>query len=76
MLIREGLEVNIGALFDAPIWESVTTIPDTGGKAARVVVREYERYYTDRTVPEHNVSSRTRRRVIEERLVYTAFFPL
>lgn len=47
-----------------------------GNKPARIVVREYERYYTDRTVHEHRAGATRRRRVVEERLVYTAFFSL
>jgi hypothetical protein len=74
--VREGLELNLGALLDPAVWESTVALPDTGGRKARVVVREYERYYTDRTVPEVGAGATRRRRVVEERLVYTAFFDL
>jgi len=46
------------------------------GKPARLAVREYERYYTDRTIPESRGGATHKRRVVEERLVYTAFFNL
>ena len=46
------------------------------GKPARLVVREYERYDTDRTIPEFRAGATGKRRVVEERLVYTAFFGL
>jgi hypothetical protein len=69
-------DVAIGDLIDPAIWTSTVTLPDTGGKPARVAVREYERYYTDRTVPERRGNATFRRRVVEERLVYTAFFDL
>jgi hypothetical protein len=67
---------HIGTMFDPVIWQTTVTVPNVGNKPARIVVREYERYYTDRTVPEGRGSSTYRRRVVEERLVYTAFFDL
>ncbi len=66
----------IGPVVDPAIWETTVTLPNVGGKPARLVVREYERYYTDRTVPEQRAGATRRRRVVEERLVYTAFFNL
>jgi len=39
-------------------------------------VREYERYYTDSTVPEQRAGAVRQRRVVEERLVYSAVFDL
>jgi hypothetical protein len=66
----------VGTMFDPAIWEATVNIPDVGGKPARIVVREYERYYTDRTVPERRGNTTFRRRVVEERLVYTVFFDL
>ncbi|MGE0444965.1 MAG: hypothetical protein AB7P99_07025, partial [Vicinamibacterales bacterium] len=66
----------IGTLIDPVVWESTVTLPNVGNKPARLVVREYERYYTDRTVPEKRGSDTFRRRVVEERLVYTESFKL
>lgn len=63
-------------LFDPVIWQAGVPLPDVGGKPARLVLREFERYYTDRTVPEQHGSSTWRRRVVEERLVYAEIFPL
>jgi len=40
------------------------------------MVREFERYYTDRTVPETRAGAVRRRVVIEERLVYAEVFAL
>ena len=50
--------------------------PETGQKVFALVLREFERYYTDRTVPAGpNIQGKgQRRRVIEERLVYSEFF--
>lgn len=75
--LRPGIDLgSIVDLIDPAIWETSAALPDAGGKPARVVVREYERYYTDRTVPELRAGAQRRRRVVEERLVYTAFFDL
>lgn len=63
-------------LLDPVIWSASAAIPDAGGKPARVAVREYERYYTDSTVPEQRGGAVRQRRVVEERVVYTAYFDL
>ena len=68
--------IDIGRQIDSVIWQSTVTLPEVGGKPARLVVREYERYYTDRTIPEVRGGATHKRRVVEERLVYTAFFNL
>ena len=68
--------IDIGRLIDPAIWQTTVTLPDVAGKPARLVVREYERYYTDRTIPEVRGGATHKRRVVEERLVYTAFFNL
>jgi hypothetical protein len=61
---------------DPPIWTGAIALPQLGSKEARLVVREYERYYADRTVPAHFGSQNVHQRVVEERLVYAEFFPL
>ncbi len=61
---------------DPEIWDADVDIPDTQDRPARLMIREFERYYTDRTVPERRGSAIHRRRVIEERLVYSAVFNL
>lgn len=63
-------------LIDPAIWTGRGTLPAGGTSPQRLVIREFERYYTDRTVPEKKGSLTVRRRVVEERLVYTEFFPL
>lgn len=65
----------IGAL-DPAVWSTEATLPATGGKTARLMLREFERFYTDRTVPEVRSGAVRRRRVIEERLVYATLFEL
>jgi hypothetical protein len=84
--VRLGAEVSLGEavtrlpgiadLFDPKIWENSVTLPDVGDKGSRLMLREFERYYTDRTVPERHATAVRRRRVIEERLVYAAVFAL
>jgi hypothetical protein len=66
----------IGARIDRAIWEGDATLPDLQGKPARLMVREFERYYSDRTVPEEHGARIFRRRVVEERLVFADVFPL
>jgi hypothetical protein len=73
MVVDPGMGVNLD-LFEPPIWQTEVTIPDTGGKPARIAVREYERYYTDHTTTEKLAGKNRIRRVVEERLVFTAFF--
>jgi hypothetical protein len=72
-LVEAGI---VGPIVDPAIWETTVTLPNVGDKPARLAVREYERYYTDRTVPEFRAGAVRQRRVVEERLVYTAFFDL
>lgn len=70
-------KVIIGSLIlDPAIWDTTVSLPDVGGKPARIVVREYERYYTDRFVQAMAAGKLRERRVVEERLVFTAFFDL
>lgn len=59
-----------------PIWSTSITLPDTGGKPARLMLREFERYYTDRTVPELRAGAVRQRRYVEERLVCAKIFEL
>ena len=75
--VAVGVEdVVIGPIYDPALWQTTVTLPNTGGKPARVAVREFKRYYTDRTIPEVRAGATRQRRVVEERLVYTAFFNL
>ncbi|HTE46975.1 MAG TPA: hypothetical protein VK636_17130, partial [Gemmatimonadaceae bacterium] len=74
-----GQVTDIGGILevlDPAIWQTTVTLPDVGGKPARLVVREYERYFTDHTIPEVRAGATHLRRVVEERLVYTAMFDL
>ncbi|MEP6496230.1 MAG: hypothetical protein ABJF01_26410, partial [bacterium] len=74
-----GQVTDIGGILevlDPAIWQTTVTLPDVAGRPARLVVREYERYFTDYTIPEVRGGATHRRRVVEERLVYTAMFDL
>ena len=71
---RKDLEAVL--LLEPKIWDHEGALPDYGEGPARLMLREFERYYTDRTVPERRGGSAHRRRVIEERLVYAAIFAL
>lgn len=71
-----GLAVDID-LFDTPIWSNSFTLPATPGtKELRLVVREYERYYADRTETVVLSGQVRHKRIVEERLVYAETFLL
>lgn len=63
-------------LMEPKLWSFSAEVPSTGSNPARLMLREFERYYTDRTVPERSGSTTHQRRVIEERLVYATVFDL
>jgi hypothetical protein len=72
-----GLQAQLAQLelIDPVIWQPSVTLPAFSGKG-RLVLREFERYYTDRTIPDKRGDLVFRKRVVEERLVYSEFFPL
>jgi hypothetical protein len=77
--VRTPIEVLPGlpALFDLPVFLATATPPAVPeGREGRLMVREFERYYTDRTVPETRAGAVRRRIVVEERLVYAEVFAL
>jgi hypothetical protein len=67
-------------LLDPAFWEKRVTLPaDAQGPLARLVLREFERYYSDQSVQEARLSlqqNAPRRRVVNERLVYAEYFTL
>ncbi|MBO9717158.1 MAG: hypothetical protein J7507_10185 [Pseudoxanthomonas sp.] len=66
--------IDPGVIFDPPFWRASATLPTLPrGKVGRLMLREFERYYTDRTVPVAGAPAR-RRIVVEERLVYAEVF--
>lgn len=70
-----GLGIDINRI-DPAIWSGAVTLPDLAGREARLIVREYERYYADRTVAAQFGGHPVHQRVVEERLVYVECFPL
>jgi hypothetical protein len=65
-------------VFDPAIWNhTVTQLMPLPGRRHRLLLREFERFYTDRTVPEATAGGTVRRRVVvEERLVYAETFEI
>lgn len=61
---------------EKPFWSVNATLPPNLGKNARLMLREFERYYTDRVRPERVGGVTRQRRIVEERLVYAAEFEL
>lgn len=65
------------AALDPPIWSNSLTLPaSSGNRELRVVVREYERYYADRTETLVVGGLIRHKRIVEERLVYAETFLL
>ena len=63
-------------ILDPAIWNVSVDLTNTGGKPARLMLREFERYYTDRTVGEKRGTTIYQRRFVEERLVYASIFDI
>lgn len=60
---------------DPPVWALTVKQPTLPtDRPSRLMLREFERYYTDRTVPEVRAGKTLRRIVVEERLVYAEVF--
>lgn len=76
---RIGLAEAIGAgifpQIDPPFWEATAKLPAAGDRPRRLMLREFERYYTDGALPDPRRRS-SLRRIIEERLVYAETFEI
>ena len=55
---------------DPPFWEASVTIGPAGDRPRRLMLREFERFYSDHTKSEQKAGATRQRRVIEERLVF------
>jgi hypothetical protein len=65
------LQIWPGILLDPPFWEDTVAVPaSSGDRPRRLMVREFERFYSDHVLPQRVGSVNAARRVIEERLVY------
>jgi hypothetical protein len=64
-----------GPQFDPPFWEFSASLGRTGRGPRRLMLREFERFYTDRGVTDVRKRGHIRR-VVEERLVYAETFDL
>ena len=73
--IDRGIHPGLRYPVDPAFWTARIEIPDGEGKR-RLQVREFERYYSDHTVPERIGGKLYPRRVIEERLVFVEHVPL
>lgn len=70
-----GIFERLPQLIDPAIFEATVTPPTPGG-STRLMLREFERFYSDRSIPERVAGAVRQRRVVEERLVYAAVFDL
>jgi len=77
-----ALRRNLGAigsatsLLDPAIWNITVDLGHTGNKPARLMLREFERYYTDRSATERRGNTAYKKRFVEERLVYASVLNL
>ena len=55
---------------DPPFWEASVTIGPAGDRPRRLMLREFERFYSDHIKSEQKAGATRQRRVIEERLVF------
>lgn len=62
--------------FEQPVWQHTVTLPAADGRVRRLMVREFERYFSDDIVQVRGLSERFPRRWVEERLVYAQSFEL
>jgi hypothetical protein len=61
---------------ELPFWSVNATLPPNTGRQTRLMLREFERFYTDNVRPERVGGATHQRRIVEERLVYAAEFEL
>ncbi len=60
---------------DPAFWSGKATLP-AGSGPRRLMLREFERFYSDHVLPEHTGNRTDQRRVIEERLVYASIIEI
>lgn len=61
---------------DPPFWEAAVTLAPGGDRPRRLMLREFERFYSDDVLPERKAGATRQRRVIEERLIFADIIPL
>ena len=74
---QTGQVGEVSGMFDPAVWSQKVRLPlPMPNFKHRLMLREFERFYTDRTVTEQSTSGPRRRVVVEERLVYAEVFAL
>lgn len=63
-------------LIDTPFWEASATLATAGTRSRRLMLREFERFYSDEVMTERQGGRTRYRHVIEERLVFVHVVPL
>lgn len=65
------LKIWPGVLLNPPFWEDTVSLPTASSDRPRLLMlREFERFYSDHVLPQRIGSVNAERRVVEERLVY------
>lgn len=62
--------------FDPAFWQARVTLGAAGTRQRRLMLREFERFYSDQAIAEKKGNATYYRRVIEERLVFAHVLPL
>jgi hypothetical protein len=61
---------------DPPFWQASVTLAPAGDRPRRLMLREFERFYSDHIQPQQAAGATRQRRVIEERLVFADIIAL
>jgi hypothetical protein len=76
-LLTSGIDLgSLTGFLDPAIWDISADIGDTSGKPARLMLREFERYYTDHLARVTKGGLTVDKRIVEERLVYASILDL
>lgn len=62
--------------YDPAFWEASASMKPADSRPRRLMLREFERFYSDNVMSTRSGSRRRQRRVIEERLIYADIIPL
>jgi len=62
--------------FDPAFWQASAALAAAGSRPRRLMLREFERFYSDQAIEEKKGNATYYRRVVEERLVFAHIFSL
>ncbi|EPX77574.1 hypothetical protein [Litoreibacter arenae] len=71
---QTGAITSVTQISDPAIWNVTADLDQPGGRPTRLMLREFERYYTDRSGNHKRDRQIFQKRFVEERLVYASVF--